>query len=92
MTLFYKNFWLDNAAQETAIARSLKELAEGYDKTVTPGMYRLYTTVLAVSTRDQIVLAFSRAALECKLWPAPATLREFSGHVVECARALEVMK
>jgi hypothetical protein len=38
-----------------------------------------YTAVLLDLTPEQIVQAFSRAAAESKFFPAPATLREYSG-------------
>ena len=41
-----------------------------------------YLTAFADLSQEQIVLAFSRAATECKFFPTPATLREYAGLVV----------
>jgi hypothetical protein len=77
----YASFW-KNKGKQSAILLSLKELAEGFEKPLTAGMVRLYTAVLAEMTQEQIVLAFSRATDECKFFPAPALLRDFSGLAV----------
>ena len=78
----YESFWQTAGKLRTttqAIAASLEQLALGFDKPMTPGVYRLYTAVMAELTQEQIVLAFSRASDECKFFPAPALLRDFSG-------------
>lgn len=76
----YASFWQGKRGEITGIADSLNLLAEGYEKTLNPMTYRLYTAALADLTPSEIVLAFARATEECKaFFPSPATLREFSG-------------
>ena len=78
ITSLFSGFW-QQSKRPAAILRSLQELAEGFDKTLTEGMIRLYSAALGEATEDQVVLAFTRATLECKFFPPPATLLEFSG-------------
>jgi propanediol dehydratase small subunit len=58
---------------------SLGTLAETLGRKLTQNALATYSAVLADLTRDNVILAFSRAAMECKFFPAPATLREYSG-------------
>lgn len=83
MMKLYASFWQGKRGEITGIADSLNLLAEGYEKTLNPMTYRLYTAALADLTQAEIVLAFARASEECKAYfPSPATLREFSGRAV----------
>ncbi len=81
MTNLFRGFWPKQTPDE-AILLSLKEPTAGYEKPVTESMVRLYTAALVDLTQEKIILAFSRAATECKFFPSPATLREFSGRPV----------
>ena len=61
------------------IVLSLEAMAECYDKTIPPQTARLYIAALEDCSKEQIILAFSRAIEECKFFPSPSILREFSG-------------
>jgi hypothetical protein len=79
----YERQWL-NSQPAQAIMLSLELLSEGYEKSMKASTYKLYTAVLSGLTKEEIVLAFCRASEECKsFFPSPATLREFSGRVVD---------
>jgi hypothetical protein len=81
-TKLYGSFWLGSVTATDAIANSLRMLSEGYEKAVIPATYRLYTAVLSGLDQVEIIRAFTRASEECRFWPSPATLREFSGRPV----------
>ena len=82
----YDSLWTQNSsvsAQRTmAIAASLDLLAQLLERKINPDVAKGYKATLADLTRAEIVLAFSRAHDELKFFPAPATLREFSGRPV----------
>lgn len=81
--MLYESFWQHNTPKAKATADSLAQLAEGYEKAMSPATCRLYLSVLANCHPEEIVLAFTRATEECKgFFPSPATLREFSGRAV----------
>jgi hypothetical protein len=67
---------------QAAIAESLDTLAQHLDRTITTTMVASYYASLEDLTREEIVLAFSRARDESKFLPAPATLREYSGRPI----------
>lgn len=87
MQRFYSSLWKasekQNKTHAEAIMASMTELADGFDKTLTPGIMRLYTAALGDLTKDQLILAFSRATHECRFFPPPAILREFSGRAAD---------
>jgi hypothetical protein len=90
MQRLYRSFWIQpskerigSASPTEAIAASLQLLAEGLPKTLVTSTYRLYTAALAEFNPSEIVLAFCRATEECRYFPAPATLREYSGRAVD---------
>jgi|ERR1700729_1769470 hypothetical protein len=61
---------------------SFGNLAHRAFQELNPDVAKGYKATLADLTRAEIVLAFSRAHDELKFFPAPATLREFSGRPV----------
>jgi hypothetical protein len=74
----FNGCWLKSTPR-AAILKSLSVLANGYEKPLTDGMVMLYTAALLDLSPPEIVLAFARATEECKFFPSPATLREYSG-------------
>jgi len=80
---FYDALWTKqssgSAQRAMAIAASLDALAQIHDRKITPTMAEGYHASLADLTREELVLAFSRAQNELKFFPLPATLREYSG-------------
>ena len=78
----YESFWR-NTSPAQAISQSLDQLAEGFEKRLTAATYRLYAATLADLTQADCVQAFSRAALNLRFFPPPATLREFSGRAAD---------
>ena len=81
MMNLFRGFWQKQTPND-AIPLSLKELTAGYEKPMTESMVRLYTAALVDLKQEEIILAFSRAATECRFFPSQATLREFSGRPV----------
>jgi hypothetical protein len=65
-----------------AIALSLTNLAEALDRKMTPTLFTSYAASLEDLRPEEIILAFSRAHDECRFFPSPAILREFSGRAV----------
>lgn len=84
---FWKEEWtgagVSGGTQSEAIAKSLLHLAETLDRKLTPAAIQTYLACLAELTKEEIILAFSRAAQECRFFPPPAILREFSGRAAD---------
>jgi hypothetical protein len=76
----YARLW--SGPRKMAILGSLERLAEVYDRKLTPTMCQLYEAVMTDWSMEETVLAFARATEECKYFPSPALLREFSGRAV----------
>ena len=72
----------ESVQRVVAIASSLDMLAKLLDRKTTSTIAIGYDATLEDLTQEEIVLAFSRAHDECKFFPSPATLREFSGRPV----------
>jgi hypothetical protein len=86
MTILYANLWEINGKPSTpraAVGTSMLHLAECFDKALTPRLLEVYTASLAELTPSEIIMAFSRATEECRFFPPPAILREFSGHAAD---------
>lgn len=69
--------------QRSAVGHCMLYLAEGFDKTLNPRLLELYLAALEDLNPSQLALAFSRATEECKFFPPPAILREFSGRAAD---------
>lgn len=65
--------------RNTALALSLGCLAEATGKVITATTLPVYAAVMADMSREQCILAFSRATDELRYWPSPAQLRELGG-------------
>ena len=76
----FENFYLANP--KTGLAASIQFLAEVLGKEMTKNTAMGYHDTLGTLTQDEAILAFARAQEECKFFPSPATLREFSGRAV----------
>ena len=63
----------------------LAQRAERLDRKLKDNALKTCIGVLLDLTQHQTVLAFFRAATECRFFPAPATLREYAGLVVSGA-------
>jgi hypothetical protein len=79
----YAGFWTNSQHKTTvpapvAISASLLHLAETLERNLSKNALATYLAVLADLSQEQIVLAFSRAAMECKHFPVPALLRDFA--------------
>lgn len=91
MMKLYAQFWVANlggssvvpVTPEMAIGLSLRHLAETLDRKLTTAAIESYLAGLSGYKPAEIVLAFSRATEECRFFPPPSILREFSGRVVE---------
>jgi hypothetical protein len=70
-----------DAMRAAAIGSMVLELAKGQERDMTKAL-RLYVAVLWDLNPAELIQAFSRAAMECKFFPNPATLREFSSRPV----------
>jgi hypothetical protein len=78
----YERLWPQGMKPAQAIGAYLIHLAETLDRQLSTKAIESYLAVLTELTREQNILAFSRATEECKFFPAPALLREFSGLAV----------
>jgi hypothetical protein len=76
----FENFYQVNP--KTALAESIRFLAEVLGKEMTRNIAMGYLDTLGTLTQDEAILALSRAQEECKFFPPPATLLEFSGRAV----------
>jgi hypothetical protein len=83
----YEDLWRQHVGRTTspteaqktaAICAMLTELAEGQGRDVSKAL-RGYVAALWELTPEELVLAFFRATKECRFFPPPATLLEFSG-------------
>jgi len=79
----YAVFWTYSQQKTTvpakvAISGSLLHLTETLERNLSKNPLATYLAVLADLSQAQIVLAFSRAATECKHFPVPALLRDFA--------------
>lgn len=81
-TRLYASFWRSPASKAGAILNSIRQLAATFDKGVSEAQAKGIAASLEEMTREEIVLAFSRAQDECRFFPVPAILREFSGRAV----------
>jgi hypothetical protein len=76
----FENFYQVNP--KTALAESIRFLAEVRGKEMTRNIAMGYLDTLGTLTQDEAILALSRAQEECKFFPPPATLLELSGRAV----------
>jgi hypothetical protein len=74
----FQGFWLNKATPSTEIGDSLIQLAESLNHKLSEKALAGYLASLSALTRDQIVLAFSRAPDEAKFFPVPTLLRDFA--------------
>lgn len=67
----------------SAVGHCMLHLAEAFDKTLNPRLMEVYFAALEGLSPNQLALAFSRATEECRFFPPPAILREFSGRAAD---------
>jgi hypothetical protein len=65
-----------------AIGDSLQHLAATFRTTLTQAEIKSFLATLLPMASLEIIQAFARVTVECRFFPNPATLREFSGRPV----------
>jgi hypothetical protein len=78
----YAEFWQQHQTPRAALGASLLLLAEALERNLSDPTLNTYLAALSGLSRQQAILAFARATEECRYFPAPATLLEYSGRGV----------
>jgi len=83
MQKLYAGFWETNQTPKRAVGASLLHLADTLGRELSKPAIQSYLAALAEFNREEIILAFSRATEECRFFPPPAILREYSGRAAD---------
>jgi hypothetical protein len=80
----FSDCWGPGKTQAQAVGASLLILADALDRDISKGKTAAaYVAEMNELRPNECILAFCRALRECKYFPPPATLREYSGRAAD---------